>query len=62
MAHVFTFLAFVDHEYFRNPTQDLGSRLRLVGRSKLPWSLIPAENQSVDRSVIERLKIKGCSN
>ena len=30
-------------------------RLHPIWRSKLPWSIIPTEKQSVERSVIDRL-------
>ena len=59
MEHAFTLLSLVEHDCFRNLTQDLNPRLRPVGRSKLSWSLIPTENQLLERSVIERLvKVK----
>ena len=41
MAHTFTSLLMVDHDFFRKLTQDLDPRICLVGRSKLSRSLIP---------------------
>ena len=41
MAHPFTSLLLVDHECVCNMTQDIDARLRPVGQSKLPHSLIP---------------------
>ena len=35
MAHAFTLLSLVDHDFFRKLTQDLGPRLCPFGRSKL---------------------------
>ena len=59
MAHAFTLLLLVDHEFLPKLTQDLNQRIFPVRRSKLSRSLITTENQSVERSVIERLpKVK----
>ena len=59
MAHIFTLLSLVDHDCFRTLTQDLDPRLHPVGQSKMLWSLIPTENQLVEKYVIERLaKVK----
>ena len=55
MAHSFTSLSLVDHECFRKMTQDLDPRLLPVVSSKLSWSIIPSENQSMERYVIGRL-------
>ena len=55
MAHTFTSLFLVDHDCFRNLTQDLDPRLRPVGRSKLSRSLIPTKKKLAEKSVIERL-------
>ena len=55
MAHVFTSLLLVYHDFFRKLTQDLDPRLLPVGRSKLSRSLIPTKNQLVEKSVIESL-------
>ena len=55
MSHAFTSLLLVDHDRFRKLTQDLDPRLHPVGRSKLSRSLIPTENQLVEKSVIERI-------
>ena len=55
MAHSFTLMSLVDHDCFSKLTHDLDLRLHRVGRSKLPRSLIPTENQLVENSVIERL-------
>ena len=55
MAHAFTLLSLVDHDFFRNLKQDLEPRLHPVGKSKLLRSLIPTENQLVEKSVIKRL-------
>ena len=53
MAHVFTSLSLVDHYCFRKVTQNLDPWLHPVGSSKLSRSLIPTENQSVERSFLE---------
>ena len=59
MAHVFTLLSLVDHDFFRKLTQDIDPRLHPVGRSKMSRSLIPTEDQLVEKSVIKRLaKVK----
>ena len=59
MAHVFTSLLMVDHDCFRILTQDLDPQLHPIEHSKISRSLIPTENQSAERSVIERLaKVK----
>ena len=55
MSHEFTSLLLVNHEFFRKLTQDLDPWLRSVGGSKLLRSLIPAENKSLGRSMIESL-------
>ena len=55
MAHAFTLLSLVDHDCFRKLTQDLDPCLRPVGRSKLLWSLIPTDNQLVEKYVIKIL-------
>ena len=55
MAHAFMYLPLVDHDYSRKLTQDLDPWLHPTGRSKLSRSLVPTENQSAERSVIERL-------
>ena len=56
---MFTSLSLVDHDCFRTLTQDIDPRLHPVGRSKISWSLIPTENQLVEKYVIERLaKVK----
>ena len=54
MAQVFTSLLLLDHECSHKLTNDLEPRLRPSGRSKLSWSIIPADAQSVKRSVIGR--------
>ena len=56
MLHVFTSLPLVDHDCFRKLTQHLGPRLHPSGRSKMSRSIIPTENQLVDKYVIERLE------
>ena len=55
MEHAFTPLLLVDHKCFRKLKQDIDPRLLPVGSSKLLWGLIPTENQSVERYVIDRL-------
>ena len=54
MAHEFTSLSLADHDCFCNMTQGIYPLLHPFGISKLPQSLIPTENQLVERSVIER--------
>ena len=55
MEHTFTYLSLVDHDCFCNLTKDLEPRLRPLGQSKLPRSLIPTKKKFVEKSVIERL-------
>ena len=59
MAHAFTSLLLVDHDFFCKMTQDLDPRLQPVGISKLLQSLTHTANNLLERSVIERLaKVK----
>ena len=46
LAHAFTLLSLVDHDFFRKMTQDLNPRFHPVGKSKLSRSLILTEKQS----------------
>ena len=55
MEHAFRSLSLVDHDFFRKMTQDIYPRCHPVGSSKLLWSLIRTENQSVEGCVVERL-------
>ena len=55
MAHAFTSLSLVYHDFLRKLTQDIDPQLFPVGISKLSRSLIPTKNQLVEKSVIERL-------
>ena len=52
MAHAFTFLSLVDHDCFRNLTQDIDPCLCSVGRSKMLRSLIPTKKKLAEKSVI----------
>ena len=54
-AHTFTLLSLVDHAFFHKLTQDFDPRLHPAGSSKLVRSIIPAEAQSTERSLIRRL-------
>ena len=56
VEYVFTLLLLVEHDCFRDLTQDHDTGLHPVGRSKMLWSLIPRENQLVEKYVIERLE------
>ena len=56
MAHAFTSLSLVDHDFFCKLTQDNDPRLRPVGRSKLSWSLVPTKKKLAEKYVIERLE------
>ena len=56
LAHVFILLTLVEHDCFRKTTQYIDPRLHHVARSKLPRSLIPIENQLVERSIIDMLE------
>ena len=56
MSHVFIFLLLVDHECFRKLTHDINQRLHPGGSSKLLQSIIPTENQSLQRYVIDNLE------
>ena len=52
VVHSFALLLFVTHEYFRNLIQDINPWIFPARHSKLSLSLIPADAQSVERSVI----------
>ena len=52
MAHSFTSLLLVDHDYLCKMTYDINPRLHPVGQSKLLRSLIPIEKRLVEKSVI----------
>ena len=41
MAHAFTLMSLVEHDFFRNLTQDIDPRLHPVGISKMSRSIIP---------------------
>ena len=56
MVRAFKSLSLVDHTCFCKLTQDLDPRIFPVGHSKMLRSLISTENQSVERSIIEKLE------
>ena len=63
MAHAFTLLSLVDHDYFRKLTHDLDPHLRPVGRSKLSRSLIPTKKEIGGEVCYQEADIsKGCNN
>ena len=54
MAHAFTSLSLVDHDFLHKWTQDLDSRIRPVGQSKLSWSRIPTKKKFMEKSAVKR--------